>query len=261
MRCDIVVIGGGNAGLIAAIEARNRGAKVLLIEKAPKKSRGGNSRFSDGVFIVVLEGKKDVQALMQDATLPKGELEVEPFSKDDYYNKAMRLSEGLADKRVTEIFITRSFETAMWMKEQGVKWGVDPRFAFQKDGHTFYPAGEGWLQAAGGSGGFHANPKMRRSCLGENWDLVKLRGTRYDTGDGFQMAIDIGAQFFGHWGGCHASPVSGESPMVEAGSAASQRYSYPYGIMVNRNGERFVDEGENSVGSTYAKFGKEILRQ
>jgi tricarballylate dehydrogenase len=320
MRCDIVVVGGGNAGLVAAIEAKNRGAKVLLIEKAPRKSRGGNSRFSDGVFIVVLESKEDVQALLQDATLPKGELEVESFSKDDYYNKAMRLSDGLADKRLTEIFITRSFETTMWMKEQGVKWGVDPRFAFQKDGHTFYPAGEGWLQAAGGSGeslvemlygiaeskgievfhetaagklmldadgrvcgvmakgidgwieidtknvilacgGFQANPKMRRSCLGENWDLVKLRGTRYDTGDGFQMAIDIGAQLFGHWGGCHASPVSEESPMVEAGSAASQRYSYPYGIMVNRNGERFVDEGEDSVGSTYAKFGKEILKQ
>jgi tricarballylate dehydrogenase len=320
MRYDIVVVGGGNAGLVAAIEARNRGSKVLLIEKAPKKSRGGNSRFSDGVFIVVLESKEDVQALIQDATLPKGELEVELFSRDDYYNKAMRLSEGLADKRLTEIFITRSFETVMWMKEQGVKWGLDPRFAFQKEGHTFYPAGEGWLQAAGGSGeslvemlygiaeskgiqvlhetaagklmsdaegrvcgvlakgidglvqvdtknvilacgGFQANPLMRRTCLGENWDLVKLRGTRYDTGDGFQMAVDMGAQLFGHWGGCHASPVSEESPMVEAGSAASQRYSYPYGIMVNRNGERFVDEGENSVGSTYAKFGKEILRQ
>jgi tricarballylate dehydrogenase len=97
--------------------------------------------------------------------------------------------------------------------------------------------------------------------LGENMDLVKLRGTRYNTGEGIQMAMEAGAQLAGHWGGFHASPVSEDSPMVEAESAASQRYSYLYGIMINREGKRFVDEGENFFSYTYAKFGKEILRQ
>jgi tricarballylate dehydrogenase len=110
-------------------------------------------------------------------------------------------------------------------------------------------------------GGFQANPAWRRRYLGENWDLVKLRGTRYDTGDGIKMATDIGAQTVGHWGGCHASIVSEDSPMIEAASAGSERYSYMYGIVVNRNGERFVDEGEDLIVYTYAKFGKEILKQ
>lgn len=317
--CDIVVIGGGNAGLVAAIEAKNAGAKVLLVEKAPKKSRGGNSRFSYGDFRVATDSKKDIQALLEGANLPKGEFEIEPYSKDDFYNQVMRLSEGLADKRFTEIFVTRSFETVMWMKEQGLKWDLNPIHAYKKEDHLFWPASQPFLQASGSGeglvemlygiaenrgieilydtaaqklimnaegkicgvfakgiegliqidaksvilacGGFQANPERRRSCLGENMDLVKLRGTRYNTGEGIQMAIEAGAQLAGHWGGFHASPVSEDSPMVEAESVASQRYSYLYGIMVNREGKRFVNEGENFFAYTYAKFGKEILRQ
>jgi tricarballylate dehydrogenase len=75
------------------------------------------------------------------------------------------------------------------------------------------------------------------------------------------MAFEIGAQPVGHWGGCHASVVSEDSPMIEAATAGSERYSYQYGIMVNRDGDRFVDEGEDFLVFTYAKFGKEILRQ
>jgi tricarballylate dehydrogenase len=110
-------------------------------------------------------------------------------------------------------------------------------------------------------GGFQANPAWRRRYLGENWDLVKLRGTRYDTGDGVEMALRVGAQLAGHWGGCHASIVSEDSPMIEAASAGSERYSYQYGIMVNREGKRFLDEGEDFLVYTYAKFGKEISKQ
>lgn len=317
--CDVVVIGGGNAGLVAAIEAKNAGAMVLLVEKAPKKSRGGNSRFSYGDFRVATDSKKDIQALLEGANLPKGEFEIEPYSKDDFYNQVMRLSEGLADKRFTEIFVTRSFETVMWMKEQGLKWDLNPIHAYKKEDHLFWPSSQPFLQASGSGeglvemlygiaenrgieilydtaaqklimnaegkicgvfvkgidgliqidaksiilacGGFQANPEKRRSCLGENMDLVKLRGTRYNTGEGIQMAMEAGAQLAGHWGGFHASPVSEDSPMVEAESAASQRYSYLYGIMINREGKRFVDEGENFFSYTYAKFGKEILRQ
>ncbi len=320
MDYDIVVVGGGNAGLVAAIEAKNAGANTLLIEKSPKKSRGGNSRLSGGLFrIAYPEGTKDFEPLLKGTNLPKGELEIEPYSKDDFYQKVMKLSEGLSDKRLTEIFVEKSLETVVWMKEQGVQWDLNPVYMVKKGDRLFWPAaitvlvangaGEGLIETLYGTaescdieilyetggrslivnpdgkvcgvvaqdpngfiqihaknvilacGGFQANPEMRRRYLGENWDLVKLRGTRYDSGDGLQMAFQIGAQPVGHWGGCHASVVSEDSPMIEAATAGSERYSYQYGVMVNRNGERFVDEGEDFLVFTYAKFGKEILKQ
>jgi len=122
-------------------------------------------------------------------------------------------------------------------------------------------------------GGFEASPRLRRQYLGENWDLVKVRGTPYNTGSMLEEAIRIGAQAVGHWGGCHAALLASEAPAVgditqiEAqstkGSLTSpmSRYSYPYGIMVNLDGERFVDEGEDEVFLTYATMGRKVLAQ
>jgi tricarballylate dehydrogenase len=317
--CDIVVVGGGNAGLVAAIEAKDAGANVVLIEKAPKKARGGNSRLSGGLFRIASEGTKDYEFLLKGTNLPKEAIEIESYSKDDFYNKVMKLSEGFADRRFTEIFVERSLETVTWMKEQGVQWDLNPSHKAIVGNHLLWSSGQLALMALGSGeglvemlygivercgievlydtaardlivnadgkvcgvvakdpdgflqidaknvilacGGFQANPAWRRRYLGENWDLVKLRGTRYDTGDGIQIALQAGAQLIGHWGGCHASIVSEDSPMIEAASAGSERYSYPFCILVNRNGERFVDEGEDLQVFTYAKFGKEILKQ
>jgi len=110
-------------------------------------------------------------------------------------------------------------------------------------------------------GGLEASVEMRRRYLGEGWDLAKNRGTRYNTGDGLRMALEIGAQSHGHWGGCHASVVSEDSPQVEAETVGCIRYSYLYCIMVNINGERFLDEGEDMVAFTYAKIGRQIAAQ
>ena len=107
-------------------------------------------------------------------------------------------------------------------------------------------------------GGFESNPEMRARYLGQNWDLVKVRGTRYNTGDGIRMATDIGASPFGP----ERLPrlgLDGDSPNVEAATDESTRYSYPYSIMVNMLGERFVDEGEDFQVYTYAKTGRRIL--
>ncbi|MDI7259091.1 MAG: FAD-dependent tricarballylate dehydrogenase TcuA [Thermodesulfobacteriota bacterium] len=318
--CDVVIVGGGNAGMLAAIAAKNRGAKVLLIEKSPRKSRGGNSRFTDALFRIPSErGTKDYELLVKGGNVPKEEVDIEPYTKDHFYNDLMRLSGGLAEKRFAEIVVNGAIEAVTWMKEQGLKWDIWAGHMSKRGNRLFLPAGQLALQASGAGeglvemlygivekkggevlyetiarklvmnadgricgvvamgtdgliqidarsvilacGGFQANPAWRRRYLGENWDLVKLRGTRYNTGDGIQMAEEVGAHFIGHWGGCHASVVSEDSPMVEAGAAASMRYSYPFSIMVNRNGERFADEGENFVFYTYAKFGKETLKQ
>ena len=87
VNCDLLIVGGGNAGLVAAIEAKNAGAQVLLIEKAPKKARGGNSRLSGGLFRISADGNNDYLPLIEGATLPKGKIDIEPYSKDDFYLK------------------------------------------------------------------------------------------------------------------------------------------------------------------------------
>lgn len=127
MGCDVLVVGGGNAGLVAAIEAKNRGANVLLIEKSPKQTRGGNSRLSWATFRVAIESEKDYLPLLEGTKLPKGEIKILPHPKDDFYNTVMRLSDGLADKRLTEIYVNQSLETVSWMKKQGFQWDLSLR--------------------------------------------------------------------------------------------------------------------------------------
>ncbi|EMR06966.1 Fumarate reductase flavoprotein subunit precursor [Bhargavaea cecembensis DSE10] len=108
------------------------------------------------------------------------------------------------------------------------------------------------------SGGFHANTEMRSKYLGTQWDAVHVRGSRYNTGDGIRMALDIGALPEGNWTLSHAVMGDRYLPDFEEGF---QRLSYPFGILVNANGERFLDEGADFRNYTYAKYGRELLKQ
>jgi tricarballylate dehydrogenase len=112
-------------------------------------------------------------------------------------------------------------------------------------------------------GGFESDPEMRAAYLGPNWELAKVRGTRFNTGDGIKMARAIGAAAYGNWSGCHAVGWDFNAP--EFGDLAVgdgfQKHSYPFGIMVNANGQRFVDEGADFRNYTYAKYGRVILEQ
>ena len=112
-------------------------------------------------------------------------------------------------------------------------------------------------------GGFEANAEWRTRYLGPGWELAKVRGTRFNTGDGIRMALDIGAMPYGNWSGCHAVGWDRNAP--EFGDLAVgddfQKHCYPFGIMVNANGERFVDEGADFRNYTYAKYGRVILSQ
>jgi tricarballylate dehydrogenase len=112
-------------------------------------------------------------------------------------------------------------------------------------------------------GGFQANTEMRTRYLGPGWDLAKVRGTRFNTGEGIRMALDIGASPYGNWSGCHA--VGWEMNAPEFGDLAVgdqfQKHSYPFAIMVNATGKRFVDEGADFRNYTYAKYGRVILEQ
>ncbi|MBM3643493.1 MAG: FAD-binding dehydrogenase [Alphaproteobacteria bacterium] len=112
-------------------------------------------------------------------------------------------------------------------------------------------------------GGFESNAEMRTRYLGPTWDLAKVRGTRFNTGAGLNMALAIGAAPHGHWSGCHAVGWDQNAPPfgdLEVGDNF-QKHSYPLGIMVNANGERFVDEGADFRNYTYAKYGGVILSQ
>ena len=113
------------------------------------------------------------------------------------------------------------------------------------------------------AGGFQANAEWRTRYLGVNWDLAKVRGTRFNTGDGIRMALEIGASSSGHWSSCHA--VAWERNAPEFGDLSVgdgfQKHSYPFGIVVNDRGERFVDEGADFRNFTYARYGREVLAQ
>ncbi len=113
------------------------------------------------------------------------------------------------------------------------------------------------------AGGFEANAEMRTRYLGPGWELAKVRGTRFNTGDGITMALDAGAMPYGNWSGCHA--VGWERNAPEYGDLAVgdqfQKHSYPLGIIVNAEGKRFLDEGADFRNYTYAKYGAEILKQ
>ena len=112
-------------------------------------------------------------------------------------------------------------------------------------------------------GGFESSAEMRARYLGPNWDLAKVRGTRFNTGDGIELATQLNAATTGHWSGCHAVAWDLNAPEfgdLEVGDGF-QKHSYPYGILVNADGQRFLDEGADFRNYTYAKYGKEILNQ
>ena len=113
------------------------------------------------------------------------------------------------------------------------------------------------------AGGFQADPEQRVRYLGPGWELAKVRGTRFNTGDGIRMALAVGASAAGNWSGCHA--VAWERNAPEFGDLAIgdqfQKHSYPWGIYLNADGRRFVDEGADFRNYTYAKYGRVILAQ
>lgn len=112
-------------------------------------------------------------------------------------------------------------------------------------------------------GGFESNAQMRVQHLGTGWDLCRVRGTRHNMGEGINMALAIGAQPYGNWSSCHAcewdisAPPYGDRWVLDN----FQKHSYPLGIMVNTECERFVDEGADYRNLTYAKYGREIMAQ
>ena len=114
------------------------------------------------------------------------------------------------------------------------------------------------------SGGFEADPQMRAHHLGQEWKAALVRGTEDNTGDGIRTALEVGAPPYGDWSGCHSIATDLNAPGVGDFSQPGdifKKHSYPLGIVVNKLGQRFVDEGADFRNYTYAKYGREILHQ
>jgi tricarballylate dehydrogenase len=154
------------------------------------------------------------------------------------------------------------------LRALALKHGVEIRFRSRVRVST--PVGEYDLAGRAVivcSGGFQANAEMRARYLGPNADLMKVRGSRHNTGEVLHALLALGAKSAGHWQGAHMSPIDGKAPDVETPVRADgrgntmNRYDYQFGITVNALGQRFFDEGEAKHAYTYAKTGRAVLQQ
>ncbi len=318
---DVIVVGAGNAAFCAALAAQEHGAKVLMLEAAPREESGGNSRFTAGSIRVAYNGVADIKTLVPDLTPAEIEgTDFGTYTASQFFDDMARVTQHRADPDLVELLVTESFATLNWMRDKGVRFiPIYGRQAFKIDGKFKFWGGL-TVEAVGGGpgliamltdaaakrgvairygtraldllydgirvegvrvrqdgalrelrarsvvlacGGFEANPEWRTRYLGPPWDLAKVRGSRYNTGDGIRMALDIGASPCGNWSGCHA--VQWEMNAPEFGDLAVgdqfQKHSYPFGILINGAGKRFIDEGADFRNYTYAKYGRVVLEQ
>ena len=317
---DVIVVGAGNAALCAALAARERGAGVVVLERAPKEESGGNSRFTAGAIRFAYGGVEDLRRVAELGEEEIARTDFGSYTGDRFFDDMARVTQYRADPELVDLLVRRSLDTVLWMRAKGVRFvPIYGRQAFKVGGRFRFwggltiearGGGPGLVEAltaaaerdgvrvlygtratallydgervsgvrvrSGGRmgevrgravvlacGGFEANAEWRTRYLGPGWELAKVRGTRFNTGDGLRMALDVGAMPWGNWSGCHA--VGWERNAPEFGDLAVgdqfQKHSSPFGIMVNAEGRRFVDEGADFRNYTYAKYGRAVLEQ
>jgi tricarballylate dehydrogenase len=322
---DVIVVGAGNAALAASVSAKENGAeRVLVLEKAPREMRGGNTHWSGGVLRFAFDDPHEIGPLVPGV---EEEFEnfydgIQPYTKEDYHGDLMRVTSGRTDPVLSRVLVDNSQDTVKWMNQVGrikmepavtlsaVRKGnmmVWARGLVIRAAHEGVGLSRSWFSTAEqmgidirygsavtelivgedgriagvkvrdddgmktfharsvvlGAGGFEANVQMRTQHIGPLVGAAKVRGTPHNQGDGLRMAMAIGAMPWGQWSGCHATPISadwGDFAPREM-TDRSNRLSYVYGLMLNRKGRRFVDEGEDGALFTYAKFGRAILAE
>ena len=317
---DVVVIGAGNAALSAALSAKDNGAeKVLVLEKASLKEKGGNSRYTNGAYRFAYDGFSDLKKVIPNLK-NSNSIDYGKYSVADFLRDMNKVTQGKTDKKLSKTLTSKSFETIHWLSKKGLKFTpIKGRQSFKVNGIMKYWGGltlevdgqgekliESMLKITKKNkidiqydtaavdliyednivkgvevisknkpktilaksiilacGGFESSSEMRTRYLGPGWEMAKVRGTKHNTGDGLTMALKIGASPFGNWAGCHAvfHDMNGPEFSDLKISNKYRKISYPWGIVLNADGDRFVDEGEDFRNFTYAKFGKEVIKQ
>jgi len=293
-RYDVVVIGGGNAGLCAAIMARRGGARVLVLESATKDFRAGNSRHT-----------RDIRYMHKAAT----EYVTGPYTEDEFWQDLRQVTGGATNESLARLTIRESEQLGDWMPANGVRWQKPLRGTLHLARSNLFMLGggkamvdayydtaaklgvdiayetevselkmtDGQLTSAlasrngaeqeyaakavvVASGGFEANIPWLKEYWGAAADNFIIRGTPHNRGTMLKELLKHGAKPVGDPRGCHAVALDARAPKFDGG-IVTRLDSVPFGIVVNKNVKRFYDEGEDIWPKRYAIWGKLVAEQ
>ncbi|TCD13307.1 FAD-dependent tricarballylate dehydrogenase TcuA [Oricola cellulosilytica] len=291
---DVLVIGGGNAALSAAITAREAGASVTIVEAAPKPYRGGNSRHTRN-FRCMHDG-------------PLGVLTGE-YTEDEYYQDLLKVTGGNTDPVLARLAIRSSEESYRWMEAHGVRFqpslsgtlSLGRTNAFFLGGgkslvNAYYRTAAGlgvdviyeakvfhlelkehrvdWVDYTQGgetrritpkavivaSGGFQGDTEWLARAWGPAAQNFLIRGTPYNRGVVLADLLEQGVRSVGDPTQCHAVAIDGRAPKFDGG-IVTRLDCVPFSIVVNKNAERFYDEGEEVWPKRYAIWGRLVAAQ
>jgi tricarballylate dehydrogenase len=291
---DVLVIGGGNAALCAAMSARESGAGVLLLECAPRHFRGGNSRHTRNIRYLHRRGNAYLTG---------------PYLEDEFWDDLQRVTGGHTTERLARLTIRESENLGEWMERHGCRFqpplrgtlhlartnahflgggkalmnayyataerlGVEIRYdaAVQdlviRDGsfESALVADDGATQRVTAkavvvaSGGFQANLDWLREYWGAAADNFIIRGSPYDKGRMLRVLLDNGAKPVGDPSQCHAVAVDARAPKFDGG-IVTRLDCISFGIVVNKHAKRFYDEGEDFWPKRYAIWGRLVAQQ
>lgn len=294
-RFDVLVIGGGNAALCAAISARRAGASVLVLEGAPKFYRGGNTRHT-----------RNMRCAHDAAT---GIL-TGPYTEQEFFDDLLRITGGQTDEELAKFMIHESKDILNWIVEQGVRWqpSLGGTLSLGRTNSFFLGGGRAMLNAlyltaeqigvdilydaevadlnieqgmflsatlkqpvdgisevraaalVAAAGGFEANIEWLKEYWGEAADNFLIRGTPYNRGSILKMLLAKGVQEVGDPTQCHAVAIDARAPKFDGG-IITRHDSVVFGIVVNKHAQRFYDEGEDIWPKRYAIWGRLVAAQ
>jgi tricarballylate dehydrogenase len=291
---DVLVLGGGNAALCAAITARENGASVLVVEHAPRDMRGGNSRHTRNLRVA--------------HAAPVGTL-AEAYPEAEYWEDLSRVTGGQTDERLARLTIRDSAHLTEWMQARGARFqpSLKGTLSLSRTNAFFLGGGKALLNAyyrtaerlgvgilyhaevrslslegnavksctvsvagaertfraktlVAASGGFQANIGWLKEYWGEAAENFRIRGTPYAQGRVLKNLLDQGVAPVGDPTQCHAVAIDARAPRFDGG-IVTRLDCVPFGIVVNRNGRRFYDEGEDLWPKRYAIWGRLVAAQ